>query len=165
MGARDHAIFHLMANYGLRPGEVAGLTLDSVDWGARTLRVYQSKTRSTLTLPVSTVTLRELRGFIDRSRPPSRHGELFVNLLSPHLPMGQSTIGGRFQVHVRRSGLPLEGSAYALRHTFAMRLLGNGVGIKTIGDLMRSCASATQSSTSRACCRCRRARKPSCSGS
>ena len=29
-----------------------------------------------------------------------------------------------------------QASAYALRHSFAMRLFGRGIGIKTIGDLM-----------------------------
>lgn len=133
---RDHAILHLMAHYGLRPGEVASLRPESINWQARTLQVYQSKTRSTLVLPMSAPTLQILRRYIDRARPRTHRAELFLNIPSPHLPMGQSTIGGRFRVHVRRSGLPLVGSAYALRHTFAMRLLGNGVGIKTIGDLM-----------------------------
>ena len=135
-GARDHAIFHLMSHYGLRPGEITRLCLQSIDWHARTLRVYQSKTRSILLLPLSAATLQVLRRYIDRSRPPSTHAELFVSALTPYAPMGQSGISGRFRGHVQRSGVPVEGSAYALRHTFAMRLLGNGVGMKAIGDLM-----------------------------
>jgi integrase/recombinase XerD len=51
--------------------------------------------------------------------------------------MSACAISVRFKVHARRSGLPIaEASAYALRHSFAMRLLGAGVGIKLIGDLM-----------------------------
>ena len=52
----------------------------------------------------------------------------------------------RFKVHTRRSGLPIaNASAYALRHSFAMRLLGAGVGMKLIGDLLghRSLASTS----------------------
>jgi site-specific recombinase XerD len=38
---------------------------------------------------------------------------------------------------VRQSGLPLQGtSSYCLRHSFAMRLLDRGVGVKVIGDLL-----------------------------
>ena len=54
----------------------------------------------------------------------------------------------RFKVHTRRSGLPIaDASAYALRHSFAMRLLGAGVGMKLIGDLLghRSLASTSTS--------------------
>ncbi|MHC2419608.1 integrase/recombinase XerD [Sinorhizobium meliloti] len=50
LGRRDHAILHLMAYYGLRPSEIAALTLDAVNWKRRTLRVEQRKTRSTLVL-------------------------------------------------------------------------------------------------------------------
>jgi integrase len=52
-GCRDHAILYLMAYYGLRPPEVAGLTLDSIDWENNTLRVDQCKTRSVLILPLN----------------------------------------------------------------------------------------------------------------
>ena len=51
--------------------------------------------------------------------------------------MTQCAVSTRFKVHARRSGLPIaHASAYALRHSFAMRLLGAGVGVKLIGDLL-----------------------------
>ena len=51
--------------------------------------------------------------------------------------MSGCAISVRFKVHARRSGLPIaDASAYALRHSFAMRLLDAGVGMKLIGDLM-----------------------------
>ena len=51
---RDYAILHLMAYYGLRPSEIVALTVASIDWTARTLRVDQRKTSSNLILPLST---------------------------------------------------------------------------------------------------------------
>lgn len=56
-GWRDYVILHLMAYYGLRPCEVVSLTLDSIDWTGRTLRVEQRKTHSVLPgcrVPIST---------------------------------------------------------------------------------------------------------------
>ncbi|MGC1953226.1 MAG: tyrosine-type recombinase/integrase, partial [Gammaproteobacteria bacterium] len=53
VGLRDHAIFYLMAHYGLRTGEIPTLTLQSIDWQTRTLRVQQSKNRSMLVLPLT----------------------------------------------------------------------------------------------------------------
>lgn len=137
LGCRDHAILHLMSHYGLRPGEVASLALESIDREARTLRVAQSKTHSTLTLPLSAQTLRLLREYLDRARPHSRSSTLFVTMDCPHAAMTASAVSARFKAAARRSGSPVaDASAYALRHTFAMRLLGRGVGIKSIGDLM-----------------------------
>lgn len=51
-GWRDLCVLHLIAHYGLRPGEVVALRLDSIDWERELLHVYQSKTRSPLTLPL-----------------------------------------------------------------------------------------------------------------
>jgi integrase len=42
-GWRDFMMLHLMAHYGLRPGEVTRLAVDSIRWEARTLSVEQLK--------------------------------------------------------------------------------------------------------------------------
>lgn len=144
VGRRDHALLHLMARYGLRPGEVATLTREAVDWQACTLRIDQSKTRSVLLLPLAHDTMHLLREFVDRCGPASGRAPLFAAAHPPFGAMTQCAVSTRFKVHARRSGLPIaHASAYALRHSFAMRLLGAGLGVKLIGDLLghRSLAS------------------------
>jgi integrase/recombinase XerD len=137
IGMRDHAILHLMAGYGLRPGEVAALKRSSIDWRALTLRVAQSKTRSVLLMPLAPDTIDVLRQYVERCVVTSSEAELFVSAQPPFGPMSACAVSVRFKVHARRSGLPIaEASAYALRHSFAMRLLGAGVSMKLIGDLM-----------------------------
>jgi integrase len=126
-----------MAGYGLRPGEVAALKATSIDWQAHTLRVEQSKTRSVLVMPLAPATVDVLRGHVERWAAASSGTELFGRAQPPFGPMSACCVSMRFKVHARRSGLPIaEASAYALRHSFAMRLLGAGVGVKLIGDLM-----------------------------
>ena len=137
IGLRDYAILHLLAGYGLRPGEVATLKRSSIDWQALTLRVEQSKTRSVLLLPLAPETVDVLRQHLQRSVAGSSDAELFGLAQPPFGPMSPCAVSQRFKVHARRSGLPIaDASAYALRHSFAMRLLGAGVGMKLIGDLM-----------------------------
>jgi integrase len=134
---RDYAILHLMAGYGLRPGEVAALKHSSIDWKACTLRVEQSKTRSTLVLPLVPATIEVLRAYIGRYSSASDAAPMFALAQPPFGRMSACAISLRFKVHARRSGLPIaDASAYALRHSFAMRLLDAGVGMKLIGDLM-----------------------------
>jgi integrase/recombinase XerD len=136
-GWRDLAMLHLMAHYGLRPSEVAALTLDAIDWKAGTLRVEQHKTRSDLLLPVNPRTLSLLRHYLRRGRPGTVHSALFLRARTPAGPISHYAVGDTFKKRARASGLPLEGfSAYGLRHGFAMRLLNRGVGIKAIGDLL-----------------------------
>ena len=136
VGRRDHAMLHLMAGYGLRPGEVAALKHSFVDWQAGTLRVDQPKTRSVLILPLAPVTLALLRRYIDEADPPAAD-ELFSMALAPRGPMSACAVSARFKLHAQRSGLPIaDASAYCLRHSFAMGLLRSGVGMKLIGDLL-----------------------------
>lgn len=138
MGWRDYTILHLMSHYGLRPCEVVTLRLDAVDWQARTLRVEQRKTRSTLTLPLGERTLRILTDYMHKGRPVRQLPELFLRARDPLGPMKHYGVCNLYQLRAARSGLPLlQGtSVYCLRHSFAMRLLDRGVSIKAIGDVL-----------------------------
>jgi integrase/recombinase XerD len=136
-GLRDHAILHLMAHYGLRPSEIVSLTLASIDWQKETLRVEQSKTRSTLILPLADQSLRMLKQYLRCGRQESGHPELFLRLLMPIGPLKYTAVCDIFEKRARESRLRLQGSSsYGLRHAFAMRLLERGVGVKLIGDLL-----------------------------
>lgn len=137
VGLRDHAIFYLMAHYGLRTGEIPLLMLDSLDWQARTLRVEQPKTRSVLMLPLTEPATEVLQRYLREGRAAGDRPELFPRLIAPAGALTSSAIAEAFRRHVRRSGLPLsDASPYSLRHSFAMRLLERNVGIKAIGDLL-----------------------------
>lgn len=138
LGERDYAILHLMAYYGLRAAEIASLTLDAVNWTTGTLRVDQRKTRATLVLPLADQTLRILDEYLaDRRSWAQVTTALFPRARSPIAAMTGWAVCDVFTKRARKSGLPLDGvSSYALRHSFAMRLLRQGVGVKTIGDLL-----------------------------
>lgn len=136
-GARDHAILHLMAYYGIRPGEVALLRLDSIDWKGKTLTVWQPKTRSTLVLPLHEQTLRVITDYLAKARPRTALPWLFLRGAAPLAPMSKYSVSFVFKTRARRSGLPIaQYSSYSLRHGFAQRLFLRGVGMKAIGDLM-----------------------------
>lgn len=137
IGLRDHAIFFLMAHYGLRTGEMSALTLDSIDWQARTLRVGQNKTRSILILPLTDPAAKVLQRYLRDGRPTTERPELFLRSLAPVGALTHGAIACAFRRHATRSGLPLsDASPYGLRHGFAMRLLDRNVGVKVIGDLL-----------------------------
>lgn len=136
-GWRDHAMLYLMAHFGLRPSEVAALTVESINWRAKTLNVAQRKTRSLLVLPVTDEAGGVLAEYLQRGRPASGHKELFLRRRSPAGPITHYAVCDAYEKRARESGLPLAGSSsYALRHAFAMRLLDQGVAVKTIGDLL-----------------------------
>jgi integrase/recombinase XerD len=138
-GWRDLCILHLIAYYGLRPGEVVTLRLDSIDWERELLHVYQSKTRSPLTLPLGERTLGLLRDYIQRGRAGSTGVSpmLFLRARCPYIPLERTAVGDIFRKRMHAAGLPdCAKHVYRLRHTFAMRLLARGVGMKAIGDVL-----------------------------
>jgi integrase/recombinase XerD len=137
LGCRDHAMLYLMAYYGLRPSEVVTLTLASIDWANKTLRVEQCKTHSLLVLPLSDQTLRVLKRYLQCGRPGSAHPQLFLRGRTPAGSLKRTAVCDIYEKRAKLSELPLHGSSsYSLRHAFAMRLLEGGVGIKAIGDLL-----------------------------
>jgi integrase/recombinase XerD len=137
MGCRDHAMLYLMTHYGLRTGEVCDLKLEDVDFPKRVLRVTQSKTHQILALPLTEQAARILKRYIEFGRPRTTLPFLFLSVLAPLRPVYRTSVAAIFQRRVKDAGLPLaEYSPYCLRHGFAMRLLGRGVGMKAIGDLL-----------------------------
>lgn len=136
-GWRDLCILHLIAYYGLRPSEVVRLRLDSIDWEQALLHVYQSKTRSPLLLPLDARTLRLLQDYLQHSRTDSTSSMLFLRARCPYIPLERTAVGDIFRKRMREADLPdCAKHVYRLRHTFAMRLLSRGVGMKAIGDVL-----------------------------
>ena len=136
-GWRDLCILHLIAYYGLRPSEVVRLRLDSIDWEQALLHVYQSKIRSPLLLPLNARTLRLLQDYLQHGRTDSTSPMLFLRARCPHIPLERTAVGDIFRKRMREAGLPdCAKHVYRLRHTFAMRLLSRGVGMKAIGDVL-----------------------------
>ncbi len=136
-GWRDSMILHLMAYYGLRASEIAALRVDSIDWDAKTCRVEQRKTQSDLLLPLSEQTLALMRQYLRHGYSPSELPQLFLRAKRPTGGLRNYAVCDVFYKRAAQSGLPLAGySSYSLRHSFAMRLLQRGVGVKAIGDLL-----------------------------
>lgn len=139
-GWRDHCLLHLLANYGLRPSEVVALRLDSIDWGAGILRIHQRKTGTELLLPLAPLTLKLLKGYFehDRLRRTTADSELFLRARCPFGALRHYAVNDIFEKRMRLAHLacPQPGHVYSLRHTFAMRLLTRGVGLKAIGDVL-----------------------------
>lgn len=138
-GWRDYCILHLIAHYGLRPSELVALRFDSIDWAAGLLHVHKRKTRSDLVLPLAAQSVQILRRYLkeERERQGSVHPELFLRARCPSGPLERTAISDLFEKRAREAGLrQFKTHVYRLRHSFAMRLLTCGVGVKAIGDVL-----------------------------
>ena len=135
-GRRDRAVLLLLARLGLRAGEVAALTVTTVDWHDGSLRVPGKGGRArVLPLPhdVGTALVAVLR-----SRPATAPpGALFVRARAPYQPLRAPGVTAIAQRALRRAGLTVpRAGAHVFRHTVASQLVRRGVAIKAVADVL-----------------------------
>ena len=145
-GRRDYAIALCLSELALRSEEVAGLTLDDLDWREMTVRLAQTKQRRQRLLPLPDRVARAVVNYLKQGRPLTRSRALFVHHLAP---VGQALTAQWVRKLVRRAfvrcGIEPKGT-YILRHTWATWAHRRGAGLKLIADLLghRSLGSTTR---------------------
>ena len=132
---RDQAILMLLALYGLRRGEVAGLQLADLDWAGEQLHVTRPKQRLSQRYPLLPVVGEAILRYLRNVRPRCGHRTLFLTLDAPIRPLSAASITPIAHSHLNRLGLTLSPrGAHCLRHACASHLLSAGFTLKQIGD-------------------------------
>jgi integrase len=122
---------------GLRRGEVAGLSLDDIDWRAGTITLRRTKSRREDCLPLPAATGRAIADYLRLERPQTDSRAVFVRHGTPRgRPIGPDCVGKTIRQAYARAGLPYTG-AHLLRHTMASRLLAGGSSLKEVADVLR----------------------------
>lgn len=130
LARRDRAIILLLADTGIRRGELAGLKTDDVDLRGRLVHVL-GKGRRPRVVPFGTVTAQALDRYLRARRGHRLAGrpELWLGVAGP------MTGNGLYQVvRDRARSVGLDVHPHLLRHSFAHTWLAAG---GTEGDLMR----------------------------
>jgi site-specific recombinase XerD len=138
-GLRDHAMFRLMLDLGLRVSEVVGLKLQDIDWRAGTLRVSNSKCHRVDLLPLGWETANAIITYLRQARPQTTHRTLFVRKTAPvDIPITLNAVRAAMrQAYARCGHAELSGRTHVLRHTAASRMLRAGAPLKQIADVLR----------------------------
>jgi integrase/recombinase XerD len=137
-GKRDYAILLLLARLGLRAGEVAALTLDSINWQAGVVTV-QGKGRRTSQFPLFADIGEALADYIKNGRPCVTSRMLFFRSLAPAKPLhGEAAISSIVKSALERAhvNLPSMG-AHVFRHTLASEMLRQGGSLTEISQILR----------------------------
>jgi site-specific recombinase XerD len=144
-GVRNHAMLAMLATYGIRTGELAGLTLDDIDWEHDIVRIRQGKVGRTHSLPLLPGVGNALLAYIRDVRPTVPFREVFLTIYSPPVPITPSTVYGVVRRILEGAGIrkhPMGGHLF--RHTAATRLVAGMQPMKTVGDILgHSCLGAT----------------------
>jgi len=127
----DKAIGTLAMYTGLRGCDIAGLTLDSVDWGKDLLYVKQQKTELPFELPLTAVVGNTIYDYLTSERPHTKSRFLFVSQKKPYDRLKSRSIGNVAIRIMKAAGIrQAKGDRkgfHIFRHHFATTLLGKGI--------------------------------------
>jgi integrase len=113
---------------GMRPSEQYDLTWERVDLVRRIVTIPTSKNGEARYVPLNSVALRAFQYLFERS---SGEGYVFVNIHGERLKGYKHW----FEPAARTAGIR-NFTWYCLRHTFASRLVMQGIDIRTVAELM-----------------------------
>jgi site-specific recombinase XerD len=134
-GKRDYAMLLLLATYGLRGCEVAGLTLDDIDWRNDRLKIRERKAGNSTAYPLSAVVGAALVDYLKNGRPVSKHRQLFLRAMAPLAPISSAAVSCRAIYYIHKAGVAVaRPGAHTLRHSCVQRLVNANFSLKHIGD-------------------------------
>ena len=139
IGKRDRAILLLLVRLGLRAGEVAGLTLDDIDWRHGHLLVRATKSRRERKLPLPDEVGSAIVTYLQGERPHRpHHRAVFVRVgRSPFEPLKVWGVTGVAQRALAKAGLTItRPGAHVLRHTAATHMVRRGASLKEVADVL-----------------------------
>ena len=136
---RDQTIVQCLSTLGLRPGEVAGLCLDDIDWRNGTIQIRARKNRRGAVLPLPRVVGQALVAYLSGERPPTNERRVFVQHLGVRRgePLSSPAVSALVVRALRRAAVdtPLTGP-YVFRHTVASRMVREGASLKQVADVL-----------------------------
>jgi len=141
VGKRDYAILLLVANLGIRAGDIKALKLSDLDWTAKTITITQEKTKVEVTYPILHSVGWALIDYLQNARPVCESPYLFVRLHAPYEAFGENAnlhniitkytrLAGITVPHGKRHGL------HSLRHSLASTLLEQGTSLAVISEIL-----------------------------
>ena len=137
VGRRDYAVLLLLARLGLRGGEVAGLSLDDIDWEAGEVLVRGKSAREER-LPLLPEVGQALARYLKEDRPACACRRVFLRIKAPRQGFSSSVaICDILRRALRRADLhPEHQGAHLLRRSLATQMLRGGASLTQIGQVL-----------------------------
>lgn len=127
---KDIIVFAI--NTGLRQGEIMALQWHQIDFHRKTITIYEQKNKCVDTLPLNVTALNVLSNKVLAGQ--ASNDLVFANPLHKHI--GSSVLIRAFHRAIKKAEIP-KLRFHDLRHTFATRLVQNGVDLFTVQKLGR----------------------------
>ena len=128
---RDKAIGLLALYTGLRSCDIAGLSMNDIDWLNDRIHIRQQKTNVPFELPLSAVVGNAIYDYLTLERPKIDHSEVFLTQCRPYTKLQSISLWGiasKIMSVAKIREMPGDRRGFHIfRHHVATALLGNGV--------------------------------------
>jgi integrase len=137
---RDKAIGKLALYTGLRSCDIAGLTMNSIDWEKDLIFISQQKTDAPLELPLTAIVGNAVYDYLILERPRTESDHVFVSENRPYIRLENGSLGNISNKIMDAAGIRLTNGdrrgVHIFRHRLATALLGNGVARPVISRIL-----------------------------
>ena len=139
-GKRDYAIILLACCLGIRCTDIKNLKMENFRWEEKKLVFIQSKTRETLSLPLTPEVGWAVIDYLKYGRPKIDSPYLFVKHMAPFGPFSEANhLNQLIKKYMELAHLPTlkkRRGMHSLRHTMASMLLENDTPLAIISDIL-----------------------------
>jgi len=141
MGKRDYAMILLASRLGLRISDIKKLTFEDFHWNDNQLVFVQSKTRTTICLPLVQDVGWAVIDYLKYGRPKVETSCVFVRHVAPFFPFSDDDHLHQVIVkYMRLAHIPISSKRrvgmHSLRHTLASLLLESNTPLPAISDIL-----------------------------
>jgi len=131
LSLRDKAIGLLALYTGLRSCDIAGLSMNNIDWSNDLIKIRQQKTNVPLELPLTAIVGNAIYDYLTLERPQNNLPEIFLTQTHPYKKLKSQSL---FNVAKKimsvaqiREEVGSRKGFHLFRHYVATALLGNGI--------------------------------------
>lgn len=139
-GKRDYAIILFACCLGMRCGDIKHLKMDDFHWEEKRLIFTQSKTRTPVSLPLTSELGWAVIDYLKYGRPKIDSPYLFVKHMAPFGPFSEDDhLGQLIKRYMELAHLPTlkkKRGMHSLRHTMASMLLEHDTPLSIISEIL-----------------------------
>lgn len=140
-GKRDYAIILLASRLGLRTIDIKHLKLNDLKWQDKHIEIIQSKTATTLSLPLLPDIGWAIIDYLKNGRPKVESPYVFLRHIAPLEPFSDEDRLHQIIIkYMKLAKIPLsphkKKGMHSLRHTLASRLLAENTPLPIISDIL-----------------------------
>ena len=128
---RHRLMISMLYGSGIRVGELVRLRIRDIDFPSLSIKIVNAKQNKDRITVFSESLAEDLKALVQ-----GRGGNEYVFETMYRKPYARRTVQAVFDKAVKASGIQKHASCHTLRHSFATSLLGNGIDIRAIRDLL-----------------------------